>query len=443
MSQRDDSGASHETPENFGPSYGNGAYQPSPGPRAAGFPDPGSLAPGSPDPAPEPLAQAGGEWTHDERRQRPQPENQRVWPDESWPPRQQTKRKQTKRRQTKRQRPAWVVPAITAVVSAAVAVALVLGLDGGIGNPAPAKSTTPSSALARHTASPKATTPSVLPPITTAGATTVVHDYFATVNAADAAFSATMLGRADGQGSYSLIAGLYRQDLASRAKPTAAYGPRSAQYYIPLESAAYPHWFAIRVANATTGKKPRGLGAQYLVFVQAAADASWKEVDQPYILGTAPDVALDAAGYATAVSSTAAGFAVAPSRIAAVTARTADGHGRFPFPGNLRDAGDAAAWRRSLPKGTAVSLARAATADPVYGLETTGGGALLFYSDVARLSATPAKHKTLKLSVPGYYTSKQRLKSASLTFVDQFAAYDPPATIPGLSVIADYSGIVS
>jgi hypothetical protein len=333
------------------------------------------------------------------------------------------------------------VPALAAVVSAGVAVGLVLFFGGASGNPSPA-ATSPA-ALSKKTSSPRPSGTAPTPPITPAGAKTVLSTYTTTINAADAAFSSSLLARADAQGSYSLIADHYRQGVAARSKPTADYAPSSAQYYIPLESAAYPHWFAVRVDNTTTGKKPKSLGTQYLVFTQSAAGAGWKEADQPDVLGTAPNIALNTAGYATAISTSAPGFAQPPGKIAAAMANSLNGSGSMPVPGNLRDTGIAASWRHSLPKGSRVSVTHAAAGYQVFGLETTGGGALLFYTDTAQVTATPPKRKTLKLSVPGYYNTKQRLKSATLGFLDQFAVYDPPVTIPGMTVIADYSGVVS
>lgn len=417
MSQPDDSGATHPTPETFNPvTCERDTYQAVPASRSPG----------------QPWVPDDGGWTHDERRQRPGPRNQRIWQDGSWPP----------RKPAKRRRQRWAVSALAFLAAVAIAAGLVVYLGGAPGKPARASATASSAALAKKTTRPEATPAALVPPISPAAARDVLAGYTARINAADAKFSAAALGGADSQGSYALVAGDYRQQVAERAKPAAAPASRSARFYIPLEAAAYPHWFAVRVVNATTGTKSAIAGTQYLVFLQPAAGASWKEVDQPYALGTSPDIALSAAGYATAVSPGASGLTVTPSQIAGVTARSLDGHGAIPAPGNLQDVSTAAAWRRTLPRGATVSLTHAAAGYPVFGLRTAGGGALLFYTDSARLVARPAKHGTLKLSVPGYYTGKQRLSSADLTFLDQFAAYDPPATIPGLSIIADDSGIV-
>ena len=48
----------------------------------------------------------------------------------------------------------------------------------------------------------------------------------------------------------------------------------------------------------------------------------------------------------------------------------------------------------------------------------------------------------LHLSVPGYYSDNQDLTQARLSYLEQFAVYDPSAAAGGSpAVVADYSGI--
>jgi hypothetical protein len=77
---------------------------------------------------------------------------------------------------------------------------------------------------------------------------------------------------------------------------------------------------------------------------------------------------------------------------------------------------------------------------PVFGLKTVGGGALMFYGLTARLSLAPPPGGTFELGIPGYYSSGLILTSATIRYVDQFAAYIPrgPASP---RVVADASGI--
>ncbi len=47
----------------------------------------------------------------------------------------------------------------------------------------------------------------------------------------------------------------------------------------------------------------------------------------------------------------------------------------------------------------------------------------------------------LHLTIPGFYSPGQALSSAGVSYLEQFAAYDPPAGGGTPKVIADYSGI--
>ena len=47
----------------------------------------------------------------------------------------------------------------------------------------------------------------------------------------------------------------------------------------------------------------------------------------------------------------------------------------------------------------------------------------------------------IHLAVPGFYSSAQALSRAGLSYLDQFAADDPPAGGGTPRVVADYSGI--
>ena len=54
---------------------------------------------------------------------------------------------------------------------------------------------------------------------------------------------------------------------------------------------------------------------------------------------------------------------------------------------------------------------------------------------------TAPRGKTFGMSIPGIYSSKQRLGWAGLRFLDQLATYDPPHGAGNPRVVADHSGI--
>ena len=112
-------------------------------------------------------------------------------------------------------------------------------------------------------------------------------------------------------------------------------------------------------------------------------------------------------------------------------------------PGALADRSDQAFWRGKLPTATVTDEHAAATgaAGQTFALLTTNGGALVFYTDAAELAITPPAGSVIHLTVPGFYSSAQALSRAGLSYLDQFAADDPPAGAGTPRVVADYSGI--
>jgi hypothetical protein len=85
----------------------------------------------------------------------------------------------------------------------------------------------------------------------------------------------------------------------------------------------------------------------------------------------------------------------------------------------------------------------AATADYVFGLSTTNGGALVFYTDTAELTLVPPDGEALHLTVPGFYSPGQTVRTAGIGYLEQFAAYVPQRGGSGLRIVADYSGITA
>jgi hypothetical protein len=370
------------------------------------------------------------------------------WPDQSWPP----------RLAAKPRRPRWLVPG-TAVLAAVLAAGMTYVLVGTGTHGAAANSAdgARSAATAQHAAAtgrpaagrPAAkasqpTAPTPQPPVSMAGAKAVLAGYATANNRSNAKMSDSLLGTYESGSSYALDAGFYRAERGAKSAPYPAFTPAQAQFYIPREAAAYPHWFAALATNVGLAKGSRDLGIEYLVFTQAAPGAPWKDADEPYVPkgGAAATIALDADGLATAVAPGASGLALTPATISTVTARSLDGAGPVTNPGNLADFEDQAFWRRTLPKDTAVSVRHSPTNGPVFGLRTTDGGALLFYTDAAETRLTAPRGQTMRLKIAGFYDGK-RLTTANVGYLEQFATYDPPQGTTGPRVVADYSGITS
>jgi hypothetical protein len=356
----------------------------------------------------------------------------------------------TPRTTARPRRPRWLA-AVAFVLASLLAVAGVMYALAGVGSSAKPAPTGHAAAgdtgAGRNGAGQSA-------PVTLAGAMAILANYTSVNNTANTQESDTLLGTYETQSSFALDAAFYQEEKAERSKPYPAVTPTQDKFYIPLEGAAYPHWFVAQVTNVALTARTV-IGTEYLVFLQAAAGAAWKDVIEPYVPegGTAPRIALDAKGYATTVQPSAGGYAVAPGQIAAVTAESLDGTGAVRNPGNLADFLDEASWQTKLPATVTITDRHTPYAGGFFGLRTAGGGALLFYTESAQLTITPPHGQTVRLTIPGFYNGAQRLTQAGLAYLEQFATYDPPRSGTAqsgtaqsgtaLPVIADYSGITA
>jgi hypothetical protein len=349
--------------------------------------------------------------------------------------------------------PRWLILGVSAVTAAAVGFGVVVLAHRG-------HQSLPSSALPSATTAPKTPkTPKARggalaspattsrPPLTSAQAQQVLANYTTSNNSANAQSSTTQLAAVEGGSSLAIDSGIYAAQRAGHAAPYPPYHSAALNYYIPLEPpATYPHWFAVRVANAELSSPGKVFNTEYMVFTQAAAGAPWLDSVEPFSLPSAavPPVALDGNGYATAVSSSGTPLALSPAAASTMTATALDsGAGQPADPGNLADEQNLASFKKSLPSNTSITSSHSASTDPAFGLRTTDGGALLFYDVAARLTLTAAPGSTLGVSIPGFVSPGSHPAELTLNYLDQFATVDPPAasgTHP--QVIADYSGLV-
>jgi hypothetical protein len=322
------------------------------------------------------------------------------------------------------------------------------------GHPAPATtsvippSMTPSTMVTRATEAP---TPSAGAgaPLTLTQAQAVLARYTTTNNSANAQRSDPLLASVESGSSYAIDAGLYQKQLADGTHYP-AFGPVQATYYIPRDEPAGrgPRWFVVQVANAFQSSPATVTSDEYLLFTQTAPGGPWQDAIEPYLLSgaTAPQVTIGSDGLATGVSPDSAAVAVAPSQLPAATASSLDaavaGQAAVAVPGNLADRSDQKLLQAKVPGATVTDAHTAAGADgQAFALLTADGGALVFYTDAARLTITPPAGSTLRLNVPGFYTPDQALAQAGISYLEQFAAYDPPAGGGTPRVVADYSGI--
>jgi hypothetical protein len=308
----------------------------------------------------------------------------------------------------------------------------------------------PGATATQHTPSVRSgpsSPPAEPPAITRAGAERVLAHYWRVNNAANQSRSGALLATIEAGSSYTMDAGAYQMSRVTDPADSqyAPFTAENAMYYIPRQLAGvYPRWFAARVTYVTVASPRHVTGSGYVLFIQDAKGAGWKNVLEPYLLssaGPAPLIETDAQGYAIqAVLTSAAGLTASPGQIPQLTAQSLDGTSdTLRNPGNLADLRDQAYFQSRLPAGSAVTD-RHDTSGLVFALKTVGGGALVFYHLTARLSLTPPPGQTIKLSIPGYFSSSQALTSAAVDYADQFASYIPPGSA-GPAIVADASGI--
>jgi hypothetical protein len=296
-------------------------------------------------------------------------------------------------------------------------------------------------------------------PLTVTQAQQVVAGYTTANNTANAQRSTTRLGAIETGSSFTIDAALYQAQQAAGTAPYPPFSPVKAKYYIPrAEPAGGPRWFVVRVANAFAANPAKVSSTEYLLFTQSTPGGPWRDALEPYLLtgGNVPHIALDAKGMATAVAADATTASVTPGQLPAATAASLDGTGgqaAVTAPATLTDLADQRAFRAKVPGGQVTDTHAAAagtgssgtgspgTGGQEFALATTDGGALVFYTGTARLTITPPAGSMLHLTVPGFYSPGQALAQATLSYTQQFAAYDPPAGGGAPRVVADYAAI--
>jgi len=290
-------------------------------------------------------------------------------------------------------------------------------------------------------------------PLTATQARSVLAGYTKSNNDANAQRNDTLLATIETGSSYAIDAALYRSQRAAGTAPYPAFSPAKATYYIPRgESATGPRWFIVQIANAFTADPGKVTSNEYMLFTQSTPGSAWRDAVEPYLLAgvSAPQVTVGADGLATAVSADATAATVAPGQLPAMTAASLDGTGTgtgtgqaIADPGNLTDETDQFHWQGDVPGGVVTDAhGPAPGADgQEFALLTVGGGALVFYTDAAEVTITPPSGSALRLTIPGLYSASQTVSRAGLSYLEQFATYDPPPGNGAPRVVADYSGL--
>jgi len=312
-------------------------------------------------------------------------------------------------------------------------------------NPA-ATASQPTPGVRRGGTTPAATEPAAL---TEAAAEHILASYCQVNNTANESRSDTLLKTVEAGSSYSMDAGTYQMDRVTDPanRQYTAFTAENATYYIPRQPAGvYPRWFVVRVTYANLAAPQHATGAGYVLFTQAAKNAPWKNILEPYVLpgtGPGPFIETDAYGYAiTASASDEPGLGITSAQVQEATAESLDGSSTtVKNPGNLADLRDEAYFGGKLPAGS-TDTDKHSESGRVFALKTVGGGVLVFYDLAAQLTLAPPPRQTFEVDIPGYYSSSQTLTSATVDYTEQFATYIPPDQASP-QVLADASGITA
>jgi hypothetical protein len=303
--------------------------------------------------------------------------------------------------------------------------------------------------------------------VTLADARQALSRYVTVNNRSNKLRQDSLLATYEGGSSYQIDAGDYRWTLTSDPsnKNYSVLNYVNPQFFIPQQS-GYPAWFAVRVQQENVPVVTKK-ALMYLVFSKASASAPWLEIREPSAYGMPagqqPQVAVKS-GYATGVTpADATGLALAPNQLAAQDATYLD-VGNIPTtaprPGlptpkrpkvtnfvngttGLGDVSDTTFWKSRMPAGSSVLDSHQTTIDQIYALRTTSGGVLVFYDLTASLTLGAPFAQPFSITIPGFFKNSQQSTSFTLSYVDQFAVYEPPGASAGPQVLADETAPVS
>jgi hypothetical protein len=249
--------------------------------------------------------------------------------------------------------------------------------------------------------------------------------------------------------------GQYLALAAGTPVPRYRYG--APAFYVPaLEG--YPQWFVVAVPRSTVTSGRAGPAVDTLMlFARAKKSVPWTLSGSAVLDRPLPAIALDADGYADAVSTTDSALLLRPDVVGATQAAVADDGpaspaaaviGAGPYTTGLY-AAQAARATAERARGLRYQWLLQGARYPQVGLRLAEGGALVMYGMYLN---TTNEHPNLvagaPIPVPAQFTpllaapTEVGYHAVFANWTCQFAAIDPPATARNakLNVIASQSG---
>ena len=251
---------------------------------------------------------------------------------------------------------------------------------------------------------------------------------------------------AQAKGQYEALAS------TGTAIPTYRYG--TPTFYVPALS-DYPQWFMVRVPRATEANgHPGAVAATLMVFDKLTPAGTWTLNGTTGIDGPLPALKMND-GYAVDVATNAASLLLRPDVLGATQAAVVDEGPANPSaalisPGTLTTGlytAQTAHASAEAAHGLGYTWLLEGAPFPVFGLETTDGGALVLYG--MYLNTTTSHHNLTAgspIPVPAGFTpllaapTEIGYHAVYANWTYQFAAVDPPSTEKNakVSVISAY-----
>lgn len=227
--------------------------------------------------------------------------------------------------------------------------------------------------------------------------------------------------------------------------------------YVP-KLTTYPLWFIATAPERPATGGPAGTAV--MVFDRPDAETTWALDGTVLLSKDAPalNVAVNQAGYATALATTDTALSLRPDVVGAIHATVADDGPSSPaaaavVAGPLTTGiytANAAIGRQAAAHGESYSWEMEGTSYPIFALRTTDGGALVFYTMTLNTTTSPA-HPNSKVQPPiipvpaaykgllavGAPAPRHNLTADSTV---QYLTIDPPATAKAAKIQVIGSG---
>lgn len=246
--------------------------------------------------------------------------------------------------------------------------------------------------------------------------------------------------------------------LAADKVPVPRYQYGTPRFYVPAQNGGYPRWFVVSVPRRQVGSAAAAVPT-LMAFSQAKPADTWA-LDGTTALEPGrqpPAIAVDAAGYATALSTRDANLLLPPDVVGPTQAAVADDGPSSPAASLIASGPDTTGLYRAQ---SAVAASQSANglqytwlmqgaSFPVFALKLTDGGALVLYGMFLNTTnAHPGFAAGTPIPVPPNFSpllaapTEVGYHEVYAYWTYQYAAIDPPgSTAKGtVSVIAATGG---